>query len=264
MVTILEINNLNYHDFKNINLSFDKGTFYSIVGGNNSGKTTLFKLITSYIPTTNKICCNNVYLNSNNIQEYIKNIGIVERVNHDSFIYQKVYDELSFPLYNLGYSKNKRDKRIDEVLNYFNLQSIKNKNINELDLSQRQIFLIMLALLHKPKVLLLDSVLSILPKEDKEMVIEALKKIIIDWNITIINFTLDLNDYIFSDKLVLLSNFKVLGEYLKKDIYEDDKLFYQNGLEIPFIVDLSVKLKMYDIINKNYYDMEEMVNDIWP
>ena len=124
MVKVLEINNLNYHDFKNINLSFESNSFYSIVGGNNSGKTTLFKLITGFILTDNDITCDEVLLNSDTISEYIKKIGIVERVNSDSFIYQSVYDEMSYPLYNLDYPKKKRDSRIKEVLKYFDQNKI--------------------------------------------------------------------------------------------------------------------------------------------
>lgn len=264
MVKVLEINNLNYHDFKSINISFDKNKFYTIIGGSGSGKTTLFHLISGIIPTTNKIFCAGIYLNSNSINSYIQKIGVVERINKNSFIYQKVYDEMSFPLYNLGLSKKKRDYRIKEVLSAFNLTDLIDKNINELDDDKRQLLLIMIALLHKPKVLLLDSVFNIFSKEDKKELIKVLENFIVKEDITIINFSLDLYDAFFSDKLILLSHFAIIGEYDKDDIYRDDKLFYQNGLEIPFITDLSVKLKVYNIINKNYSDMKEMVNDIWP
>ena len=259
---ILEIINLNYHDFNNIYLSFNKGTFYSIIGANASGKTTLFRLISGITLTTNNISCDNVYLNKN-IESYIKKIGIVERVNDNSFIYQKVYDEMTYPLYNLGLSKKKRDSRIIETLNKFNLNSFIDKNINELNTHERQLLLIMISLLHKPKVLLLDSVLNIFTKNEKEDLIKVLNSFIQE-GLTVINFTSNLSEACFSEKLILLSNFKILGEYTKEDIYKDDKLFYQNGLEIPFITDLSIKLKMYGVINKNYNDVKEMVNDIWP
>lgn len=261
MVKILDVYNLNYHDFNNIYLSFEKNMFYSIIGGNKSGKTTLFRLITGIIPNNNDISCNEVSLS--NISDYIREIGVVERVTNNSFIYQKVYDEMSFPLYNLGLSKRKRDNRINKILEYFNVD-ILDKNINELDHYQRQLLLIMIALLHKPKVLLLDSVLNVFSNDDKENIVKALKRIIQEENITVINFTSSLNDAYFTDKFFLLSQYKIIGEYIKDDIYKDDKLFYQHGLEIPFLTDLSIKLKMYGILDKNYNDMKEMVNDIWP
>ena len=55
MVKVLEVRNLNYQMFKNINLSFECNTIYSIVGPNNCGKTLLFKLLTGLINTENYI-----------------------------------------------------------------------------------------------------------------------------------------------------------------------------------------------------------------
>ena len=43
MVNSLEVRNLNYQDFTNINMEFEEGKYYVILGANNSGKTTLFK-----------------------------------------------------------------------------------------------------------------------------------------------------------------------------------------------------------------------------
>ena len=260
---VLEINNLNYYSFENINLSFANKRFYSVVGGNNSGKTTLFKLMTGFIPSDNCIVCNKVSLNHDSINNYIQNIGIVEVINDKSFIYQKVKDEMMYPLYNLEYSKNKIEKRINEVIDLFDV-SFLDKNINELTKCEKQILLIMLAILHKPKVLFFDNVFNIFSQDEEKKLLSILRKFIEKENLTIINFTSSLNSAFSSDKLILLSNFKIIGEYLPSDLYNDDKLFYQNGLEIPFIVDLSVKLKIYGLIDKNYTSIEKMVDDIWP
>lgn len=262
MVKVLEINNLDFDKFKDLNLVFNKETFYSIVGGNNSGKTTLFKLITGMIPSNNRIICGGIYLNSHNIYQYIQNIGIVERISGHDFIYQKVKDEMMYPLYNLGYSKKRIVARINEVIDLFDVDFL-DKNINELNRYEREILLVMIALLHKPKVLLLDNIFSLLATDETEKLLKVLKTFITREKITIINFSSTLNEVLASDKIILLSDFKILGEYELNDIYQDDQLFYQSGLEIPFIIDLSVKLKMYDLIDKNYTNVKEMVDDIW-
>ena len=257
---ILELINLNYGDFKDINISFNSGTFYSIVGGSNSGKTTLFKLISSLIPTRNAIICNNVSLNDNNYFNYLLNIGIVERVNKKSFIFNNVIDEMKYPLNNLGFSKRKTMERIIEIVDLFKARDYLNKRISNLDYYERQKLLIMIALLHQPKVLLLDSVLDFFPKDLREEIVKVLRKYVKNGNI-VLNFTKCLGN---ADKYILIDKFKIIGEYLPKEIYLDDKLFYSHNLEIPFITDLSVKLKMYDIVDKEYHSMKAMVDDIWP
>ncbi len=264
MVKIMETNNLSYYNFKNINLSFEKSMFYSIVGGNKCGKTTLFRLLTGIVPTNNMVVCSKIVLNQKNICDYIRTIGIVERVNEKSFIYQKVIDEMMFPLCNLGYTKTKCNHRIKSVLDAFDLVNIYNKNINELDYQEKQILLIMLSLLHKPKVLLLDNVLDIFPSEKKEKLFNILKEFIQNEKLTIINFSSNLDVAVKSNRVIVLSNFQIIDNCPPSKIYDDDKLFYQNDLELPQITDLSIKLAMYGLINKNYFDVKEMVNDIWP
>ncbi len=263
MVKVLETINLSYNKFSKINLSFESGTFYLIVGSNNSGKSTLFKLLSSLIPTNNMIRCNDVYLNKFNLLEYITNIGIVERVNKKSFLYQNVYDEMRYPLHNLGYSKRRALARINEVLELFNASSFIDKKINDLTYQEKQRLLIMISLLHKPKVLLLDSVLDIFLNKDKEEILGILKKLV-DEGLTIIDFSVSLKDINYVNKIILIDDYQVIGEYLPSKVYEDDKVFYDHNVEIPFITDLAVKLKMYDVLDKEYSNLKEMVDDIWP
>ena len=260
MGKILEIMDLSFKEFDNINISFNDKTFYSIVGSNNSGKTTLFKLISGVIPTNDIICCNDVDLNNHSIYEYITNLGIVERLNNKSFIYRLVFDEMLYPLNNLGLSHKYSINRINEVLSLFSKEHLLNKKINELSYYDKELLLIMIALLHKPKVLLLDNVLEVFPKDEMKSIIKILKKL----DITVINFTSSLEVASLSNKIILLDKGKIVGEYKPSDIYQDDKLFYEHNLEIPLITDLSIKLKMYDVIDKEYASMKEMVGDIWP
>lgn len=263
MAIVLEINNLSYMKFSNINLSFSDHTYYSIIGSNKSGKTMLFKLISGLIPSNNSIACNSVNLDLNSISDYITNIGVVDRVNEKSFIYQKVIDEMLYPLHNLGFGRNNGLTRIKEVLSLFKSDGLLNKNINELDYYEKELLLIMIALLHEPSVLLLDSVLEIFPNDMKKRIIKVLRKLVKE-GLTVINFTNSLEDAYNSDKIILLDNYEVIGEYTPKDIYNNDKLFYEHNLEIPFLVDLSIKLKMYNLVDKEYSKMEAMVDDIWP
>ena len=111
---VLDIKNLNYGYFKNINMSFQRGFFYHIAGCNNSGKTTLFKLITGIIKSNNLIICNGVLITDR--ENYIKQIGVVSRVNKFSFKHKKVIDELLYPLINLNISRSYALKRIDDEL----------------------------------------------------------------------------------------------------------------------------------------------------
>ena len=42
-----------------------------------------------------------------------------------------------------------------------------------------------------------------------------------------------------------------------------DKILNRIGLDMPFIIDLSSKLRLYGLIDELYVDMDKLVNDIW-
>ncbi len=262
MDKILEINNLCYQEFNNINITFNKGLFYYIVGPNKSGKTMLFRNITSLNLTNNMIICNNITLNSNTQKFYLRNIGVVERVHDYSFNYQSVYHEMLYPLLNIGYSQINAKKRIKEVLDYFNFSYIFDKKIKDLNLYEKQELLIIIALLHQPMILIMDNVLELFSHNKRKEIIFILKKLINE-GLTVINFTVSLNDIMASDKIILLSNYKIIKETTYEELYDNDKLFYENDLEIPFMIDIVNKLKMYNLINKKYTNMKELVDSLW-
>ena len=262
MVKILETHNLNYKFFSNINISFDDNTFYTLVGSNNSGKTILFKLLTGLIMSNNCISCSKIVLNEVTKYEYIKKIGVVNTVNKKSFIFKKVIDELMFPLHNLNYYKGESLERINYVLEMFELEYVLKKRIIDLNICEQQMLLIVIALLHKPKVLLLDSSLDLFNKRKRLKIIEILRKFIKLENITIINFTSSLDEAMNGDIIMMLKDYKI-NIINKADIYNNDKFFYESGLEIPFTVDLSSKLKMYNVLNDDFNNAKDMVNSIW-
>ena len=60
MGKVLEIIDLSYKDFKSFNMSFNDKSFYSVIGSNNCGKTTLFKLISGILPSNDNVFYKNI------------------------------------------------------------------------------------------------------------------------------------------------------------------------------------------------------------
>ena len=115
MSSILSINNLSYEIdnkifFDNFNMDVENKSFTSIIGINRAGKTMLTKLICAIIPTTDKCILDGIYLNKEKVLKYITKIGIATNDFKSPFLFQKVKDELFYPLSNLGYSENKMEK----------------------------------------------------------------------------------------------------------------------------------------------------------
>ena len=205
MKKIMEISKLNEYGFNDFNLNIESNKHVSIIGPNMCGKTTLFRIMTGIMPTDNCVKCNNVYLNRQNVNKYIQQIGIVFPCNDGSFLHDNVLDELRHPLLNLGYNSFYIDKAINHVLSIFNLD-IKDKMIKDLTNLEKQELLFCLALVHEPKVLLINEVFDYINKDDSLKILDILKKL----NITIINFSVNLDFANNFDYLYIMNKREIL------------------------------------------------------
>ena len=82
-------------------------------------------------------------------------------------------------------------------------------------------------------------------------------------NINFINITSNIEETLLGDYIYILNNGKVIIEGGTKKVLEEEKILKHLGFGLPFVVDLSTQLKCYGILNKIYYNMESLVNDLW-
>lgn len=263
MDSILNINNLSYGLYNDLSVSFESGKYYAIIGCNNSGKTLLFNLISGIIGTTDFMNCNGITLSRETVNEYIKQIGVVPKLTKYSFIYKKVSSELHYPLHNLGYSLNESNELIQGILKDLNLTNILNKKINDIDLNEKVMLLFILALLHNPKVLIIDDMFTLLDLEHQLTIRKYIKDLVKKNKLTVINFSCNVHEALYADYLYVINNGNIVSSGKPKEILGNEKMFNDNNLELPTIIKLSSRLIKYDLIDHNYVNTKELVDDIW-
>jgi len=138
----------------NISFEINKGEVIGFLGPNGAGKSTMMKIITGYIPQSSGF----VEVNGLNIEthslEVRKQIGYLPEHNPLYLeMYVKEYLDHVASIYKLG---NKRT-RIAEMIELTGLGIEQNKKIGSLSKGYRQRVGIAQALIHNPKVLILDE-----------------------------------------------------------------------------------------------------------
>ena len=137
-----------------ISLYIKKGEIVGLLGPNGAGKSTLMKIITCYVePTSGKVIINNKNVNEDH--EKIKSeIGYLSENNPlYTYMYVKEYLEFSAKMHNVSNVK----KKIDEVILKTHINNEKNKKIIELSKGYKQRVGLAAALIHDPKILVLDE-----------------------------------------------------------------------------------------------------------
>lgn len=163
---ILSINNLSkkYRGNENYSvkdLSFDvkEGELYAFLGPNGAGKSTTIKCITGALPYTEgniSVCGFNLH---DNPVEAKKNIGYVPD-NH--FLYESMtadeYINFMADIYGVGV--NDRKERSKKYLRLFALEDSQNKPLSSFSHGMKQKVCVIGALIHNPKLWILDEPLT--------------------------------------------------------------------------------------------------------
>ena len=138
---------------ENISFSINKGEIFGFLGPNGAGKTTTIKMITGLYSITK----GDIYIAGKSIkkdfEKALENVGgIIE--NPEMYGYLSGRDNLK--LYARMHSNIKKEK-IDEIIRLVKLENRIDDKVSKYSLGMRQRLGIAQALLHKPKLLILDE-----------------------------------------------------------------------------------------------------------
>jgi ABC-2 type transport system ATP-binding protein len=139
-----------------INLHVERGEIFSIIGPNGSGKTTLVKMIAGLLkPNSGSILVDG--LDVTGVPEKTK--LLVGYIPDEPAAWSHMTGEefLHFIGVLYGISEVERLQRIPELLNVFDLENIASEYFESYSRGSKQKFSILAALLHNPKLLVIDE-----------------------------------------------------------------------------------------------------------
>lgn len=262
---VIEITNLSLpYAFQKFNLSLERNKLTAITGPNSCGKTTIIKSIIGQIFTDNTI-----YIFSQELEYYrITELNIILKYiipEEFTFFEDTIFEELKNSLSNLDIPFNIKQKKVKEIIKKFGLTKIQNKNIKELTTAQKIKTQLAKHLLQCPKILLLDDIFKEMSKEERNTVIEVLREYQKEKDLTIIMTTSNLEDTINCDYIYVIDNNVIAVEGKPIEVLQKDNILNRIGLELPFMIDLSVKLRDYDLIDDIDINMniDRMVDILW-
>jgi ABC-2 type transport system ATP-binding protein len=137
------------------NLSFDirRGEIIGLLGPNGAGKTTTIRMMTGLIRMSEGDVLIHGHSIQNDFKRAISQIGAIIE-NPEFYPHMTGYDNLK---QYLRMSDGAGEARIDEVVQLVGLQEAMNKKVKAYSLGMRQRLGIAQALLHSPKLLILDE-----------------------------------------------------------------------------------------------------------
>ncbi len=202
-----------------VSFSLQEGEILAIAGQSGSGKSTIAKLILRAIePDFGKIFHNQKEIrnNSDELKKFRMKCQMIYQDPYDSINPRMtISDIIEEPLeiHNLG-TKNERKQRVIETLQKVKLEpaeEIAKKHPHMLSGGQRQRVVIARAIVVKPEIIIADEPVSMLDVSIRAEILELMKDIQKENNISMIYITHDLaTAKHFADNILILNSGKIM------------------------------------------------------
>lgn len=175
-----------------VNLSIAKGEIFGIIGYSGAGKSTMIRLLNGLEkPTTGSVIVSGQDIakaSGSQLREARQKISMI--FQHFNLLWSRTVEEnISFPLEIAGVAKDKRQKRVDELIELVGLKGRGKAYPSQLSGGQKQRVGIARALANNPEVLLCDEATSALDPETTDSILELLLDINKQIGLTIVLIT---------------------------------------------------------------------------
>lgn len=272
MKSVIDVKNLSfrykesqeYYDVKDITFHVKRGEWLSIVGHNGSGKSTTVRLIDGLLEAeSGEIVIDGQRLTEENVWNIRRQIGMVFQNPDNQFVGATVEDDVAFGLENQGLSRQEMKKRVEEALALVGMLDFKKREPARLSGGQKQRVAIAGVVALRPAILILDEATSMLDPEGRRELIETVKGIRKDYDMTVISITHDLEEVAMSDRVLVMKKGSIESTNSPRELFSRNDLD-QIGLDDPFANQLKNSLNQHGYgLPENYLTESELEDKLW-
>ncbi len=261
----------------NINLSIEEGEVYGILGPNGAGKSTTISLICGLLfPTSGEIKILGKDIRKNSISVK-RNLGLVPQ-NIALYRDFTAYENIKFFGELYGLKGKELNEAIDKALEFTELVDVKKKKADEFSGGMLRRLNIACAIVHSPKILIMDEPTVGIDPQSRNNIMQAVKKLN-KKGVTIIYTTHYMEEAeSLCTKIAIIDKGKIIVEGTKeelKDIVSDKKILnigvddiYKVNLEslrnVEGVIDISINNNNVIITSsKDVNNLSKIIKEIY-
>jgi heme ABC exporter ATP-binding subunit CcmA len=202
-----------------IDLRIEKGDYLVILGPNGAGKTTLLKLISTLLrPSDGTIRIDGFDVKEDGL-EVRRRIGVL---GHVSYLYDELTALENLRFYAKMYGVSLGPEKIKAILSRVKLAHRMNDLVGTYSRGMKQRLAIARAIIHKPKILLLDEPYTGLDLNGRRILTEMLREFQTK-GITTVMVTHNIErGYEMGNRLVVIMDGEIAADLRKADISKED------------------------------------------
>ena len=216
-----------------ISFYVEEGTLFSFLGTNGAGKSTTISILLTLLKQDEGVVKVNGYTVGKNDNKIRKEIGVVFQESLlDRLL--TVKENLAIRASFYGMSRLERIAAIDRVMEVVNIQSIKDRPYGKLSGGQRRRVDIARAIIHKPKILILDEPTTGLDPKSRKVIWDTIFKLQKETGMTVFLTTHYIEEAANSDYVVVIKEGSIVAKGTPvqlKNEYSTDSLTISSNME---------------------------------
>ena len=249
---------------RDVSLTIEEGSFVTIVGHNGSGKSTLAKLFNGLlIPDYGTVKVFGMDTKDKaTIFDVRKSVGMVFQNPDNQMVASIIEDDIAFGPENLGVEREEIIRRVDWALDKVGMLEYKKGTPFKLSGGQKQRLAIAGIIAMKPKVLVLDESTAMLDPQRRKEVMDVAHELNKE-GMTIICITHYMEEALDSDRVIVVSDGKIVLDGQPKNVFAMDETLKANKLQVPLVTQIAHDLHKANIdIDKNIMYKDELVDKL--
>lgn len=246
-----------------IRLHINKGEFVGIIGHNGSGKSTLSKLLNAIIfATTGDVIINGLNTKDHeHLWDIRQTAGMVFQNPDNQLVATIVEEDVAFGPENLGVPSLEIRERVDRALATVDMQAYAHQKPHQLSGGQKQRIAIAGILAMEPECIIFDEPTAMLDPSGRREVMETIRKLNQEKNMTIIHITHYMSEIINADRIIVLDAGKIVMEGTPVEIFKNVSALKKIGLDVPQMTELAYELRKEGMnIKDSILSIDEMVD----
>ena len=230
---------------KSISFNVEPGEILGFLGENGAGKSTTLKIISGYLSqTSGSVLIDNIDIqtNSNLIK---KNIGYLPELN-PLYYDMRVYDYLKFIAGTYDIKNDNFNSALDQVVEQCSLSGVVHKKIGQCSKGYKQRTGLASALIHNPKILLLDEPVSGLDPNQRVEIRKLIQDLGKEKTVMVSSHNLD-QIKATVDRIIIIDNGQIVADGTADHLIKSSS----GG-----IVNLTIEIKSKEDIDPIEFDIE--------
>ena len=203
-----------------------------IIGANGVGKSTLLRILVGLeMDFTGEVTVGEIKVTKKTLPRIREKIGYVFQDSENQLFMPTVYEDIAFAPRNYGLDAEQVDERVRHAIDLIGIEYLKNKQPYKMSGGEKKLAAIATILAMTPDVILMDEPTIALDPRNRRRLINILNsldhiKIIASHDLDMVLET--------CNRVLLMSEGKIIADGKTREILTNKELLEANGLELPF------------------------------